>query len=344
MSETGCAVCSTTVGEFVVEENGYTGKRCAECDTIYVSPRPSEAEIRELYDEYQSERSLTDLRLNRWKQRLTVRNTLNCIERWQPGGSLLEIGAGTGHFVDEARSSYDVYATELDADAADFIESDLEIPCENGPVAPDVYGDQQFDVVYHRNVISHFHDPVAELETMADLLDDDGVLVFETGNFAEVDERFYSSIPSFQYPDHLFLFGETGLERLLTDTGFEIVEIRRYSMMPYFRFLGAIEPIKERVESLVAEDDPAPVAATDGGTSEAHAHGVARAETAPADASPAVEPTPPDTESAEPGVLYTLLSSLWTILTFLLQYGLGRIAPKSGRPQTMIVVAEKRSG
>jgi hypothetical protein len=52
-------------------------------------------------------------------------------------------------------------------------------------------------------------------------------MVFETGN-GDFDPKYRSLIKSFELPDHLFFFSELALDKLLTRTGFTVVERTRY--------------------------------------------------------------------------------------------------------------------
>ena len=59
----------------------------------------------------------------------------------------------------------------------------------------------------------------------------DGLLVFETGNIADVDRKYMKYFSQFSYPDHLFFFGEQSLNILLERTGFAMRCIDREAIM-----------------------------------------------------------------------------------------------------------------
>jgi len=63
---------------------------------------------------------------------------------------------------------------------------------------------QSFDVIYHCDVVSHLHDPIADFRAMRGRLRDRGLLLFETGNLGDVPVDRLALVPRFQYPDHLF--------------------------------------------------------------------------------------------------------------------------------------------
>lgn len=321
MNDIDCILCDESSDNVAIEESGYTGKRCPNCDMIYISPRPSWEEIQEIYDEYQLNRSQArEVSVDPWEKRLFAGHHLDVIQSWKRQGTLLELGAGTGEFLAAARDAgYDVRGTELDAASVEFISSELGIPCQRSTLGESPYGTETFDVIYHRNVLSHFYDPVDELQTMNELLADDGILAFITGNYAEVDEDYYDYIPSFDYPDHLFLFGEKSIRELLAQADFEVVDVDRYSKLPWFRFQSAARPLKTSVVDLVGTDgDGGEAVETVGGRQATQANG--------------------GEQQRDSGVD---LSAFRLLLQYLLLYKIGQYIPKEGHPQIMLVIAKK---
>ncbi|HYA96122.1 MAG TPA: hypothetical protein VEC95_07595 [Terriglobales bacterium] len=65
---------------------------------------------------------------------------------------------------------------------------------------------------------------------MRDRLRDRGLLLFETGNFGDVRLDRLALVPRFQYPDHLFFFSTDNITRLLSLSGFELLDMHRYSL------------------------------------------------------------------------------------------------------------------
>jgi SAM-dependent methyltransferase len=100
------------------------------------------------------------------------------------------------------------------------------------------------DIVYSCDVLSHFYDPPHEMRDIHAHLAQGGLLVLETGNLGDVDERFLSRFSSFQYPDHLFFFGERALCELLDRAGFRILSVSRYNILPNLWVYRAKERIR----------------------------------------------------------------------------------------------------
>jgi 2-polyprenyl-3-methyl-5-hydroxy-6-metoxy-1,4-benzoquinol methylase len=66
----------------------------------------------------------------------------------------------------------------------------MGIPTCGRPLA-ETYPGMKFDIISHCDVLSHFTDPVAEFKMMLDRLNPGGLLIFETGNFGDVNPSYY---------------------------------------------------------------------------------------------------------------------------------------------------------
>jgi SAM-dependent methyltransferase len=219
----------------VIEENGYTGRQCTQCGLIFVSPRPSEAEMEAMYaegDAYLSADFFVDNRES-LAVRAHAKREVRRLRKYVGRGSLLELGPGRGTFLAAARDAgFDVYGVELNPRQARFVTDRLGIPCVTSLDDVAALGVQKFDVIYHCSVLSHFYDPIAEFQRFNALLNPGGHIVFETGNLGDVDHRAFRYVSAFQYPDHLFFFGVPSIDALLRQTGFRHLRTYRYSNLP----------------------------------------------------------------------------------------------------------------
>jgi SAM-dependent methyltransferase len=224
-----CIFCGLDDSFPAVHENGFTGRKCRRCGLIYVSPRPSRSEVANLYGHDDANITAGEHIAAETYKRLHARHTLRILGRYATHGHLLEIGPGAGFFLQEARSAgFHPHAIELNPRQVEFIRG-LGFPCVAETLARAFPG-QSFDVVYHCDVISHLHDPMAEFNAMHGRLREHGLLMFETGNFGDVPINRLAWVPRFQYPDHLFFFSSHNISELLSRSGFELLDIYRYSL------------------------------------------------------------------------------------------------------------------
>ena len=298
-------------GRIVIEENGFVGRKCPNCGLIYTSPRPSPSEVINLYGHDESHISAQAHIAEEFPKRLYARHHLLLIKRYLERGSVLEIGAGAGYFLDEARAAgFDVQGIELNSTQADFIRNHLGIPCDDRPLTDASFGGKKFDLIYHCDVISHFHDPIRELRTIRDKLRPGGFMIYETGNLSDVAAKHFRAYTRFQYPDHLFFFGEHNSQKLLALTGYELVAVHRYSIMPHLLASKRLDSLR----SACRDRDK-------------------RTETIEANRTKPV----PGPRSQTGG----FARQAWHYALYLLRYKVGAILPKKGKPQTMILVARK---
>lgn len=317
--EIGCVLCEGAAGTPLISENGFTGRQCAVCGLIFVSPRPSRREIDEVYRHGEAHLSPQWFVQGREAiaPRLRARRDARLVQRYAGGGSLLEIGPGRGTFLAAARRrGFDVFGVELNPTQASFIRGELGIPCaESLEAAPELAGGQ-FDVIYHRDVLSHFYDPHEEMQRLRALLKPGGLHIFETGNLADVDHRYLPLIASFQYPDHLFFYGQRSLRKLLDQTGFEHVHTDRWSIL-------AERTLRHRIDLARRRLSPARAGRADRGSPSARQ--MAR-------------PEPAGSRSRTGRLAREALDLLY----YALQASAGRLPVGERVPQTLIVVARKR--
>lgn len=308
MEEIRCIFCSKISDHVVIEEAGYKGRKCPTCGLIYISPRPSLSEIQDLYRLDQRTGGMI-YKSGTILKRLTAQHHLGIIKKFIKNGFMLEIGPGAGDFLDESRKEgFDVYGIELNKVQADFIREKLGIPCGEHPLDVHLFDGKRFDIVYHCNVLSHFYDPISEFKKINNKLRKGGLVVFETGNFGDVEEKYFRRFYSFGYPYHLFFFSVNNLKELLLRTGFELISIYRFSALPHLMLL--------RIANYLA---PSQFASMQKGKNE--------------DSHPLVD--------AKPSFLTKILKHVFLCFIYLSTYKLGYLLPKKGRPQAVIVVAKK---
>jgi SAM-dependent methyltransferase len=304
--------CGTSGHPVVVEENGFTGRQCPTCRLIYVSPRPSQAEIQARYSDEHAPFSTSDLLAEGFIKRLFARHHLRVIRQHLDRGALLEIGAGAGYFLSEAQQAgFEVHGIEINHAQARFMRDILGVPCEEAPFGPDSFGGMLFDMIYLCNVLSHLYDPLAEFQAISDRIKPGGLLVFETGNMGDVEPRYFHLIERFGYPEHLYFFSEKNLHDIVDSIGLELVDIRRYSVLPQLMLSRLRRSLGTRLRSQ-------------------------RGQPAPQSQNP-----PPDVSAS--ASQQTNGFSLRQFMSFLVRYEVGALAPKQGRPQTVLVLARKRN-
>jgi 2-polyprenyl-3-methyl-5-hydroxy-6-metoxy-1,4-benzoquinol methylase len=321
----GCPLCLSVRDEIAIEEKGWNGRRCAACSVIFVSPRPAAGDIAALYGGDSAHVDAGCLASAPTAARLHARQVLRPIGTNARGKRLLEIGSGMGALLVEAdRLGFDVTGLDLNPRQVEHVRS-LGLRCELGSLESARLEGRTFDVIACCDVLSHFHDPIDSLRRMRALLAPGGIVVLETGNIPDVDPRYFPLFAEFQYPDHLFFFGESALRRMLQHVGLEVTTWERFSIVPQLTVANAIEAVARRLFRRPAVEEASAVGAQPAARSSSCV------------GAPALQLPRPR------GPFVVLRRRLRDIATHHAAYSLGRLWPKKRRPLTLIVTARAPS-
>ncbi|MDK9699185.1 MAG: class I SAM-dependent methyltransferase [bacterium] len=230
-------------------------QRCKTCGFLFLSPRPTAAELLAFYsqptksDEWMvNEMGRDDL----WMRRLTK------LHRIRRGGSLLDIGTGIGQFLHYAQNFFSpVAGTEVSDAAIRIARRKYGFTIHKGEVTEIDWGEQRFDVITLFQVLEHVSDPLQIILKCYELLHEDGVLIISVPNelqslkskvraFARLfGKKKYQNtgkygIPKFSFNGsspylHLSHFTPKVLQVCLQRCGFEI---RETALDPYYENTG----------------------------------------------------------------------------------------------------------
>ena len=153
--------------------------------------------------------------------RRTADSRMRFIPRAAAGRRLLDVGAGNGDYLLQARSAgWDVVGVEPDpAAVATARRAGLDV--RQGGIEALSGEPESLDVITMNHVIEHVHDPRRVLGDAFKLLRSGGLLFLETPNVDSAGHRrFGRHWRGLEPPRHLVLFNWDSLERLLEAVGF----------------------------------------------------------------------------------------------------------------------------
>ncbi len=227
--------------------------RCRRCGLHHLSPLPSSAEMLDFYPgHYRAFRALRDTEPGVWQRWLHRRHwRLRCraVRRYRDGGTLLDVGCGTGGFLNELRqdSGWQVEGVDLNAQATAYARQALGLTVHQGDLGTLDLPPQSFDVVTMWDVIEHVPDPLDTLKVIARLLKPGGVLLLNTPNARSWQARLWARWwYGWSIPRHLYIFTHHTLEQLLTRAGFHVTKRLHF---PAERFY-LVESWQKRLESV----------------------------------------------------------------------------------------------
>lgn len=190
-------------------------------------------------------------------RRRTARTVLQKIESIcaQPG-RLLDVGAGPGIFVSEARArGWEATGVDPSQWAVQHGRQAYGVPLVQGDIMQlRNVATRPYDVVTLFDVIEHVPDPRELVQAAVAALRPHGLLVLTTPRFDSVlaalmGKRWYCIFPA-----HLHYFTRSSLQHTLRAAGFEVVAARAHT-----RYLGA-QYVWQRLTSFLFPHRPAPSA------------------------------------------------------------------------------------
>jgi 2-polyprenyl-3-methyl-5-hydroxy-6-metoxy-1,4-benzoquinol methylase len=140
-------------------------------------------------------------------------------------GTLLDVGSGTGSFLNEMRShGWQVTGIEPDKGARAVAkklygiylteEKDLyDLPSKN------------FDVITLWHVLEHVHDLHGHIQQLRSLLRDEGTIIIAVPNYTSKDASVYQEFwAAYDVPRHLYHFSPQSMKILMDKHGLKIKE------------------------------------------------------------------------------------------------------------------------
>lgn len=149
-------------------------------------------------------------------------------------GSVLDVGTGTGFFLNEMqKSGWQVTGTEKSSEARDFAKKEFRI--ENLP-SENIFELQEnsFDVITLWHVLEHIHLLDKNMVTFYKLLKNNGKLVIAVPNYNSYDARYYKEFwAAWDVPRHIWHFSPEQMKKLGAKHGFNLVKLHA---MPFDSF------------------------------------------------------------------------------------------------------------
>jgi 2-polyprenyl-3-methyl-5-hydroxy-6-metoxy-1,4-benzoquinol methylase len=237
--KTGCILCGSDHASLLSVQSTWPVVRCTGCGLVYLSERPAENALTELYNEsyyedgdvgYSGYISTFDEHreqfMNIFEKR--HRDLLHNVS----GKRLLEIGCAYGFLLDFLRKKgWEVTGVEISPLSSSYARNELGLNVLTGSVETAEFEKHSFDVILLLDVLEHLHRPFDVLERIRELLAPGGILVvqcpWELYHWEEVAEAILKGVrPGTIEPDavpaHLYFFQPRTLEEVLKKGGFKI--------------------------------------------------------------------------------------------------------------------------
>lgn len=234
MEHVKCEICGAD-DYVVVGKRGLHGEKvnnvlCRKCGLVYVNPRMGEEDTAAFYrtqykELYGSDKVPTDELMRR--RDVHAAHRLEFLSRNAEipgGGSVLEIGCGSGNFLGLLKQhDCQCFGIEPSLGDAEMARNRLGITVYTEVFEKVEFEENKFDLIALFQTLEHIMHPVDSLRRMGRLLKDDGILYIEVPNTYSNYRRLYFRPDHYFRSAHPFSFSMNTLNVMLVKAGFSVI-------------------------------------------------------------------------------------------------------------------------
>ena len=247
LNDRNCPVCDAvenelflTVPDHMITKETFQVVRCKSCGFHFTNPIPQESEIGKYYksEEYISHSSNNRGIVNKAYnvvRNITLKRKLKLITRLSSGKELLDVGAGTGHFLNVCKNAgWSVQGLEPDEDARDFAKENFSLLLD--PLT-DLFElkENSKDVITMWHVLEHVYHLKRDVAELVRILKPDGVLIIAVPNMSSSDAQKYKELwAAYDVPRHLYHFQKESILNLMSQFNLECKEILPMKFDSYY--------------------------------------------------------------------------------------------------------------
>ena len=229
--ESDCPACKCKKTNYQFEYQGLNYRRCCECETLFISPAPTEQAhldyvVHSSAMAYWRNNMPSEMKKSRrpmYTDRVSYFLTMQEKYGWNTQTSL-EIGAGNGEFAEELAS-----LTELEKIVL-LEPQELEVEGQNIKIIKGGFEElrnsqEVTDIVFFWEVIEHILEPDNFLSLVREVLLPGKPIIFSTPNERSVETRELGTDSTNILFDHVRLYNPYSITKLLNRNGFRIIDI-----------------------------------------------------------------------------------------------------------------------
>lgn len=223
--------------DYTTTQENFQIQKCVNCQFVFTNPRPPANAIGKYYlsDNYISHMDGSQKLLDKIylaARKFTLRWKEQLITKQQHIGELLDVGCGTGEFINHMKTTgWQVAGMEPTETAREKATQKIQ-----QKIYKNLAGvNQQFNVITLWHVLEHVHELNETIEKIKLLLNDTGTIFIAVPNHESPDATFYHQHwAAYDVPRHLWHFSKTTMQHLMNKHGLKIQKIIPMKLDAYY--------------------------------------------------------------------------------------------------------------
>jgi 2-polyprenyl-3-methyl-5-hydroxy-6-metoxy-1,4-benzoquinol methylase len=243
-----CPLCNfTDIGHFLTARDHSISKesfeiwQCKGCTFTFTQDTPAPDAIAPYYksDAYISHSDSKEGIVNQLYHKARdymLGRKFQLVDRLSSGKNLLDIGTGTGYFLDfMQREGYQVTGVEIDEEARNYGAEKFGVTVHPPSFLENAAQKGSYDAITLWHVLEHLYTPLEDLQSSYALLKEQGVLIIAVPNYTSADAKHYGADwAAYDVPRHLWHFSPATMEAMTAKAGFELIETHHMPMDPFY--------------------------------------------------------------------------------------------------------------
>lgn len=236
-----CPICLSQKCKFLYVKNKFNIFRCSYCLHVFVSPLPSEEEIKQFYDnKHKIEGGYNYFQSYGTEYSPAMQEAVEFANKnLSKNASILDIGCGTGILLKlfQEQGFSNIVGCEISPEVLkNKVRENLDIRIGN---IQELFKDEQFDFITAIYVFEHILNLSIFLNTVHRILKKDGFIFAKVPNIyglgAKIRGKNWSNMKP---PQHLNYFSKQSLQLMFLQKSFKIVSLTTPYPIPHHLILG----------------------------------------------------------------------------------------------------------
>ena len=226
--------------DYTVSKEKFMIEKCNACNFHFTNPIPTADKIGDYYksESYVSHSSTSKGVINKIYQvvrKHTLKQKVKLVKRAGKGTQILDLGAGTGHFVNACnQANLNAIGLEPDSDARNFGIANFKIDLQSIENLHSLPNESR-DVITMWHVLEHVYELKKDVAKIVQVLKNDGVLIVAVPNHNSHDAQHYREFwAAYDLPIHLYHFIPSDIENLFKQFDLQVDEILPMKFDAYY--------------------------------------------------------------------------------------------------------------